>query len=1038
MNPVRRSLIFILFAHATLAQLACGALSDVKDIRNDIFGDAGTPFVAGDAGEWPDAGRLGDAGEGVDAAMVDAAGTALSDAGTPTDAGTSMGDAGESVDGGLTSEDAGLPADAGGPSFDGGAAPDAGPPSCSANEYLENGFCVPSVRICSVPNGSGAQTWSGGLWGSCAVTSCVDGHHEENNACVSDTMSCIVLNGSGTQNWASGAWGSCNVTSCDGGYHAESNSCVSDTRSCTVANGSGEASWTGSDWGACTLATCNTGYHEESGACAIDTRSCTIANGSGEESWTGSGWGACILATCNTGYHEESGACVSDTRSCRVANGSGEESWTGNDWGSCSATACEPSYFVLNGECLPNLQSCADGRNDTWCNCNAGYHWDLSSAQCRLDARACDVENGSGSETWLGYGEDCSPQCASSCGSNPTCLLGCLAACIGDWSVCTVSECNPGFYEELNTCVPICGDGEVRGTEACDDGNDNNNDDCLNSCQVATCGDGYLFQQDESCDDGNDDDGDGCSATCSVEPTYRCSISTPSICASVDTSVEWNSGELQPSLDSISGEKATVFIRSGGNISWDFDLSASSLVELIVVADDGLVMGDAQSAQPLIAFDGGSGGHLHIVNMSIQDVGYGVQSQSGNVSLTRVRMDNVAETALVVASGVAKLNHFHLVNAKKGVSVTSGALELTDVQMTTIGETAVSLGSGNATLNRVDLVDLTNGVNVVAGNLACTHVQMASVTGTAVALGSGNAVLHHIDLRDVVHGVAVTGYLDLVDAKIAPTLNSAIDLDTAILVTGSLTMRRTEVAGAKQLLEIKNPIGEPPHNQIFHSWFHGATVDKPIKLRGKTWVANSVFSANNVNESFRTEDGSETLVNLSTFYGNGTPDVMHAHGTDSVMGTIFENNAGANKTHGSNGTLRFKRSYLDRASTGVTTVEDTLAEPPVLYCPTGGCTWDGTTATSDGLKSFAPTVEMYANDYQITLQELATFAKDRGMLPAACGTTNASYTEACFTALLGEPTDFHGDPRPSYGDPSAKVTPGAVEMQAAPLGAQSD
>ena len=37
-----------------------------------------------------------------------------------------------------------------------------------------------------------------------------------------------------------------------------------------------------------------------------------------------------------------------------------------------------------------------------------------------------------------------------------------------------------------------CGDGRVSGTEACDDGNADNTDDCTNTCLVAACGDGVV------------------------------------------------------------------------------------------------------------------------------------------------------------------------------------------------------------------------------------------------------------------------------------------------------------------------------------------------------------------------------------------------------------------------------------------------------------------------------------------------------------------------------------------------------------------
>ena len=42
----------------------------------------------------------------------------------------------------------------------------------------------------------------------------------------------------------------------------------------------------------------------------------------------------------------------------------------------------------------------------------------------------------------------------------------------------------------------------VEGDEACDDGNELDNDACLNNCQAARCGDGIVGPG-EGCDDGN-------------------------------------------------------------------------------------------------------------------------------------------------------------------------------------------------------------------------------------------------------------------------------------------------------------------------------------------------------------------------------------------------------------------------------------------------------------------------------------------------------------------------------------------------------
>ena len=76
------------------------------------------------------------------------------------------------------------------------------------------------------------------------------------------------------------------------------------------------------------------------------------------------------------------------------------------------------------------------------------------------------------------------------------------------------------FASACNSDEPgnaLCGNGIVDTDEACDDGNDNDNDDCLTTCQMATCGDGFTHNQGtgaEQCDDGNASDNDDCLTAC--------------------------------------------------------------------------------------------------------------------------------------------------------------------------------------------------------------------------------------------------------------------------------------------------------------------------------------------------------------------------------------------------------------------------------------------------------------------------------------------------------------------------------------------
>lgn len=66
----------------------------------------------------------------------------------------------------------------------------------------------------------------------------------------------------------------------------------------------------------------------------------------------------------------------------------------------------------------------------------------------------------------------------------------------------------------------VCGDGVVNPGESCDDGNDDDADGCLSSCDFARCGDGVVWRDRELCDPGPTppDAGGLCNANC-TEPS---------------------------------------------------------------------------------------------------------------------------------------------------------------------------------------------------------------------------------------------------------------------------------------------------------------------------------------------------------------------------------------------------------------------------------------------------------------------------------------------------------------------------------------
>lgn len=109
---------------------------------------------------------------------------------------------------------------------------------------------------------------------------------------------------------------------------------------------------------------------------------------------------------------------------------------------------------------------------------------------------------------------------------------------------------------EVTITTRGCGDGIIRGSEDCDDGNTGDGDGCSSTCTVEddyTCEDspsycytngcgGGAVDGAEECDDGNLVDDDGCSSTCAVDPGWSCVGDRPSVC----TRSICGDGEISP------------------------------------------------------------------------------------------------------------------------------------------------------------------------------------------------------------------------------------------------------------------------------------------------------------------------------------------------------------------------------------------------------------------------------------------------------------------------------------------------------------
>lgn len=265
----------------------------------------------------------------------------------------------------------------------------------------------------------------------------------------------------------------------------------------------------------------------------------------------------CRAARCGDAIRAGSEACDDDNE----APGDGcfgcalEAGWVWNGTGlakTCgnghvdAGEVCDDGGVVGGDGCGPSCQEEPGWRCDPTCRAaGCGDHIQAGAEQCDDDNNQagdgcanCQLEPG-----WICDASGCTPSCNNHIVDlGEACDDGGFEAGDGCDANCHVEpgwECVVDGTTHQSTCTPICGDGELIGSETCENANAQACVGCVlqpgwlcgaTACQN-TCGDGTL-QAPEACDDHNLVSGDGCSANCALEPHWTCDVNGchPTLC----------------------------------------------------------------------------------------------------------------------------------------------------------------------------------------------------------------------------------------------------------------------------------------------------------------------------------------------------------------------------------------------------------------------------------------------------------------------------------------------------------------------------
>ncbi len=365
---------------------------------------------------------------------------------------------------------------------------------------------------------------------------------------------------------------------CTSSLQCDTNQCdTMDSGLCEADNVCGNGEVDGTDY-------CDDGGTAAGGGCSADCQGelgvvCTASSQCDTNQCDTLGSGTCELDnacgngevdgtdSCDDGGVTDGGGCSADCQrelgvSC-TSNGQCDT----NQCDTVGSGACEVDNVCGNGE-VDGTDFCDDGGATNGGGCSSDCQLELgvtctSSAQCDtnqcdlLGSNQCEADNvcGNGQVDGTDFCDDGGVTNGGGCSSD--CQLEIGVTCTSNGQ-CDTNQCDllgSNQCEADNTC----GNGEVDGTDYCDDGGTSNGGGCSSDCQLElgvtctsnaqcdtnqcdllgsneceadnTCGNGQVDGTD-FCDDGGTSNGGGCSADCQLELGVACTSN-----AQCDTSV---------------------------------------------------------------------------------------------------------------------------------------------------------------------------------------------------------------------------------------------------------------------------------------------------------------------------------------------------------------------------------------------------------------------------------------------------------------------------------------------------------------------